>query len=105
MESIDIMALSRMNATELGKLSKAQLVEAICKNSYLPGHYKSRTEDLENKIRKQQDDCKAACVVLAAFVGHPLPKNEYSHEIEADKLNILELAGLVCQKAAAGRLA
>ena len=96
--TIDIMKLSTLSETELNKLTKAELVAAICNNAFYPNHYKSEAEKLQKQINENATNERAACVMLASFVGVPLEKNEYSGQIETRQLNILELAGMVAAK-------
>lgn len=98
--TIDIMKLSTMSETELNKLTKAELIAAIRYNNFYPNHYKSEADKLQKQINENATNERAACVMLAAFVGVPLEKNEYSGQIETKGLNILELAGRVAAKCA-----
>lgn len=102
--TINIMQLATMKEIELNKMTKAELVAAIQKDAFYPSHYKSEAEKLRAQLSDNASNERAACVVLAAFVGEKLDRNEYSGEIDSKKLNILELAGLVAAKcASAGR--
>lgn len=96
-----IITLCDMSESDLNKLTKAQLVEAIKKDSWLPKHYKSQMDTLTKSIQNNESNERAACVMLAAFVGVPIIRNEYSGDIESKGMNILELAGLVAAKCAA----
>jgi len=98
--TIDIMKLSTMSETELNKLTKAELVAAIRHNNFYPNHYKNEADKLQKQINENATNERAACVMLASFVGVPLEKNEYSGQIETKGLNILELAGRVAAKCA-----
>lgn len=98
--TVSIMQLATMKEAELNKMTKAELVAAIQKDAFYPAHYKSEAEKLRAQIADNSTNERAACVMLAAFVGSPLDRNEYSGEIDSKKLNILELAGLVAAKCA-----
>ena len=99
--SIDIMKLATLSETELNKMTKAELITAIRNNAFYPNHYKNEAEKLQKQINENATNERAACVMLASFVGVPLEKNEYSRQIETRNLNILELAGLVAAKCVA----
>ena len=99
--SIDIMKLSTMSEVELNKLTKAELVAAIRSNAFYPHYYKSEAEKLQKQINENTTNERAACVMLAAFVGVELEKDDYSGQIRTNKLNILELVGAVTAKCAA----
>lgn len=101
MTDINIFKLVSMTEAELGKLTKAELLVALKKDSWMLNHHKSRVEELEKTLKENATNERAACVMLAAFVGRPLEVNEYSGEIDSKKLNILELCGLVAAKCAA----
>jgi len=97
---INIFKLATMTETEMAKLTKAELIAGIKKDSWLLAHHKDKVATLEKQMEDNGTNERAACVMLAAFVGQPLERNEYSGQIESKKLNILELAGLVAAKIA-----
>lgn len=97
--TISVFKLVTMTEAELGKLTKAELIAAIKQDCWQVGHYKTKSEDLQKTLDQNQTDERAACIVLAAFVGQPMVRNEYHGTIESKALNILELAGLATAKA------
>lgn len=98
--TINCMQLVKMTEAELSKMTKAELVAAIKKDSFYPEHYKNQFEKLTEEAKNNASNERAACVMLAAFVGVQIPKNEYTGQVDSNNLNILELAGLVAAKCA-----
>jgi hypothetical protein len=82
-------------------MTKADLIASIKCESFHPDHYKALAEKLQKQAQENATSERAACVMLAALVGAPLERNEYSGHIESQKLNILELVGLAAAKMAA----
>lgn len=99
--AISVMKLCTMSEAELNKMTKAELVASIKCEAFYPGHYKSEAEKLQKQANENATSERAACVMLAALVGVQLERNEYSGQIESQKLNILELVGLAAAKMAA----
>jgi hypothetical protein len=97
----DFAELATKPEAEINKMTKAQLSAAVLKNRYVFDHYKNRVAELERRVAQNTESERAACVVLAAFVGVELSRNEYSGQLDTTKLNILELVGLVTAKCAA----
>lgn len=96
--TVSVMKLCTMTEVELGKMTKAELIASIKHESWMPAHYKSQADTAQKQLEENATSERAACVMLAALVGHPLERNEYSGQIESKKLNILELAGLAAAK-------
>ena len=99
--TISVMKLCTMTPADLGKMTKAELIDSIKHESFYPGHYKDEAAKLQKQIAENNTNERAACVVLASLVGVVLDRNEYSGAIDGSKLNILELVGLVAAKLAA----
>lgn len=97
----DFADLASKPESEINKMTKAELCAAVLKNRYLFDHYKNRVTELEKRVAQNAENERAACVVLAAFVGVELSRNEYSGQLDTTKLNILELVGLVTAKCVA----
>lgn len=97
----DFAELASKPESEINKMTKAQLCAAILKNRYVFDHHKNRAAELERRIAQNAENERAASVVLAAFVGFEMPRNEYSGQLDTTKLNVLELVGLVTAKCAA----
>lgn len=97
---IPVMKLCQMSVAELTKMTKAELVESIKHESFYPSHYKTEAEKANKILADNASSERAACVMLAALVGEPLKRNEYSGEIDSKSLNILELVGLAAAKMA-----
>ena len=91
--AIPVMKLCTMTEVELGKMTKAELIESIKCESWYPNHYKTQAEQAQKTLADNATDERAACIVLAALVGEPIERNEYSGELNTKPLNILELAG------------
>jgi len=98
--TISVMKLCTMSEADLNKMTKAELVSSIKHEAFYPGHYKSEAEKLQKQISENATSERAACVMLAAMVGVQMDRNDYSGQIETQKLNILELVGLVAAKLA-----
>jgi len=98
---IPVMKLCLMTEDELNKMTKADLIASIKCESIYPGFYKNEAEKFQKQAQENATSERAACVMLAALVGVPLERNEYSGNIESQKLNILELVGLAAAKMAA----
>jgi hypothetical protein len=92
---ITVMKLCTMPEAELKKMTKTELITSIKHESFYPEHYRKEAEKLQKQIEENATNERAACVMLAALVGLTLERNEYSGKIESNKLNILELVGLV----------
>ena len=91
--AIPVMKLCTMTEAELGKMTKAELIESIKHESWYPNHYKTQAEQAQKTLADNATDERAACIVLAALVGEAIERNEYSGELNTKPLNILELAG------------
>ena len=100
---INFPALAKKPESEINKMTKAELTAAILKDRHMFDFYKNQYEELQKRIAQNTDNERAACVVLAAFVGIELPKETYSQQIDTKQLNILELVGLVAAKCASIR--
>lgn len=97
---IPVMKLCTMTEAELNKMTKAELVASIKHESFYPQHYKSQADEANKRLAENATNERAACVMLAALVGQPLERSEYSGEIDSKRLNILELVGLAAAKMA-----
>lgn len=97
----DFADLASKPESEINKMTKAELSAAVLKNRHMFDYYKNKVTDLQTRVTQNSDNERAACVVLAAFVGVELSRNEYSGQLDTTKLNILELVGLVTAKCAA----
>lgn len=97
----DFVALATKPEAEINKMTKAELSAAVLKNRHMFDYYKNQVIDLQKRVTQNSDNERAACVVLVAFVGVELSRNEYSGQLDTTKLNILELVGLVTAKCAA----
>jgi hypothetical protein len=101
---INFQALAKMPETEINKMTKAELVAAILRDRHMFDYYKKKAEELQEQIAQNTANERAACVVLAAFIGLEIPKDGYSNQLDTRQLNILELVGLVTAKCASVRL-
>ena len=101
---IDFQALAKLPEKELNKMTKAELVAAVLRDRHMFDYYKNKSEELQKRLAQNNDNERAACVVLAAFIGLEIPKDGYSNQIDTRQLNILELVGLVTAKCVSGRV-
>ncbi len=101
---INFQALAKMPEAEINKMTKAELVAAVLRDRHMFDYYKKKAEELQEQIAQNTANERAACVVLAAFIGLDIPKDGYSNQIDTRQLNILELVGLVTAKCASVRL-
>jgi hypothetical protein len=97
---INFQALAKMPEAEISKMVKSELVAAILRDRHMFDYYKKKVEELQEQIAQNTSNERAACVVLAAFIGLEIPKDGYSNQIDTRQLNILELVGLVTAKCA-----
>jgi hypothetical protein len=100
----DFADLASKPESEIKKMTKAELSAAVLKNRHTFDYYKNKVADLQKSVAQNAENERAACVVLAAFVGVELSRNEYSGQLDTTKLNILELVGLVTAKCVSVRL-
>jgi hypothetical protein len=95
---INFQALAKMPEAEINKMTKADVVAAVLRDRHMFDYYKKKVEELQEQIAQNATYERAACVVLAAFIGLDIPKDGYSNQIDTRQLNILELVGLVTAK-------
>ena len=100
----DFADLASKPESEIKKMTRAELSAAVLKNRHMFDYYKNKVADLQKSVAQNAENERAACVVLAAFVGVELSRNEYSGQLDTTKLNVLELVGLVTAKCASVRL-
>lgn len=89
-----------MSETERSKLTKAELLESIKTYGYDYRTAKRQVKELSDQMSVNATNERAACVMLAAFNGIELEKDDYRGTVNSNKLNILELAGLTVAKCA-----
>lgn len=92
--------ICEMTEAERSKLTKSDLLLAIKNHGYDYRSAKRQVKELTEKMSINATNERAACVMLAAFNGIEIEKEEYSGTIETRRLNILELAGLTVAKCA-----
>jgi hypothetical protein len=101
---INFQALAKMPEKELNKMTKAELVAAVLRDRHMFEYHVNRGDKFQEQIAQNTANERAACVVLAAFVGVELSRNEYNGQLDTTKLNILELVGLVTAKCVSVRV-
>ena len=101
---INFQALAKMPEAEINKMTKAELVAAVLRDRHMFDYYKKKAEELQEQIAQNTANERAACVVLAAFIGLEIPKDGYSNQLDTRQLNILELVGLVTAKCVSVRV-
>ncbi len=101
---INFQALAKMPEAEISKMVKSELVAAILRDRHMFEYYVNRCDKFQEQIAQNTANERAACVVLAAFIGLEIPKDGYSNQIDTRQLNILELVGLVTAKCVSVRL-
>lgn len=100
MQKHTLEKLCEMKESDLAKLTKAELLESIKTYGYDYRSAKRQVKELSDQMSLNATNERAACVMLAAFNGVELEKDDYRGTIKSDKLNILELAGLTVAKCA-----
>jgi hypothetical protein len=101
---INFQALAKMPEKEINKMTKAELVAAVLRDRHMFEYHVNRGDKFQEQIAQNTANERAACVVLAAFIGLEIPKDGYSNQIDTRQLNILELVGLVTAKCVSVRL-
>lgn len=96
--SMNITELLNLSEVDLNKLTKSEIVSVITSGKWQAIGWKRQSEELSKQLDENRTNERAACVMLAAFVGVELNRNEYNSTIDSKNLNILELAGLVAAK-------
>ena len=100
MNKFSLEKICEMSETERSKLTKAELLEAIKNYGYDYRSAKRQVKELTDQMSVNATNERAACVMLAAFNGVELEKDDYRGTVNSNKLNILELAGLTVAKCA-----
>jgi hypothetical protein len=100
MQKYSLEKVCDMSETERNKLTKAELLQAIKDYGYDYRSAKRQVKELSDQMSVNATNERAACVMLAAFNGVELEKDDYRGTVKSEKLNILELAGLTVAKCA-----
>lgn len=100
MNKFSLEKICEMSDTERSKLTKAELLESIKTYGYDYRTAKRQVKELSDQMSVNATNERAACVMLAAFNGIELEKDDYRGTVNSNKLNILELAGLTVAKCA-----
>lgn len=100
MQKYTLEKLCEMKESDLSRLTKAELLESIKTYGYDYRSAKRQVKELSDQMSINATNERAACVVLAAFNGIELDKDQYSGSINTKSLSILELAGLTVAKCA-----
>lgn len=100
MNKFSLEKICEMSETERSKLTKAELLESIKTYGYDYRSAKRQVKELSDQMSVNATNERAACVMLAAFNGVELEKDDYRGTVNSNKLNILELAGLTVAKCA-----
>ena len=100
MNKFSLEKICEMSETERSKLTKAELLESIKTYGYDYRTAKRQVKELSDQMSVNATNERAACVMLAAFNGIELEKDDYRGTVNSNKLNILELAGLTVAKCA-----
>ena len=100
MNKFSLEKICEMSETDRSKLTKAELLESIKNYGYDYRSAKRQVKELTDQMSVNATNERAACVMLAAFNGVELEKDDYRGTVNSNKLNILELAGLTVAKCA-----
>jgi len=101
MSKFTLEKVCEMSEAERSKLTKAEILQAIKDYGYDYKNAKRQVKELSDQMSINATNERAACVMLAAFNGVDIEKDEYRGTVRSEKLNILELAGLTVAKCAA----
>lgn len=98
MQNLSLEKVCNLSELQREKLTKAELLYALKHGSYDYTNAKRKVVELEETITRNATDERAACVIMAAFNGVELPRDDYRGAIDSRKLNILELVGLTVSR-------
>lgn len=96
-----ISELIKKDKKELGKMSKAEIIETILNSKWQWESNINNVKDAEQKLVKQSEGEKAVKLMLIGYLDKPVERNEYSGEIDGlHKISLVELVGELMVKAA-----